>query len=286
MALVELDDVSYVYPGGVRAVDGVSLAVGAGESVAIIGQNGAGKTTTVKCMNALLRPSSGTVRIAGEDTRRRTAAQVARSVGYVFQNPDDQIFQPSVAKEIGYGLRRLRLGADETQARVQAAADLAGLGEALDENPHDLPLSVRKFVTIASVVALDCPVMVFDEPTAGQDLAGLERIATLLDRMREGGKAVVTITHDMDFVAANVERVVVMARGRVVTDGPAARIFADRAAMDAARLAQPAVAELAARLGVPDVGLDVGALADRLRPHRGPGAYRDPEGSFRSPPLG
>lgn len=264
-ALVELVDVSFVYPSGVRAVDGVSLTVGAGESVAIIGQNGAGKTTAVKCMNGLLRPTSGELLLEGRPTARRTAAQVARTVGYVFQNPDDQIFHASVGKEIAYGVRRLGLDASAAEARVAEAAALTGLADVLEENPHDLPLSVRKFVTLASVVALDCAVMIFDEPTAGQDLAGLDRLADVLVRLRERGKAVVTITHDMEFVAANVDRVVVMAHGRVVTDGPAAEVFHDAEAMRAARLAQPAVAELAARLGLAGTGLDVDALAAALR---------------------
>jgi energy-coupling factor transport system ATP-binding protein len=268
MALVELEDVSFRYPGGTLAVEGVSLAVDAGESLAIIGQNGAGKTTTVKMMNGLLRPTSGTVRVDGVDTRTRTAAQVARRVGYVFQNPDDQIFNSTVRREIGYGLRRLRLDGEESGRRVDEAAELTGLRELLEENPHDLPLSVRKFVTIASVLAVDPDAVVLDEPTAGQDLAGLDRIAAITAHLAARGRAVVTITHDMEFVARHVERVVVMAERRVVREGPAAEIFADSAAMSAARLAQPAVVELAGRLGLTGVGLSVDALADALRARR------------------
>jgi energy-coupling factor transport system ATP-binding protein len=265
MALVELEDVSYRYPGGTLAVEGVTLAVDAGEPVAVIGQNGAGKTTTVKLMNGLLRPTSGTVRVDGVDTRTRTAAQVARRVGYVFQNPDDQIFNNSVRREIGYGLRRLRLDAAESERRLGEAAELTGLGGLLEENPHDLPLSVRKFVTIASVLAVDPDAVVLDEPTAGQDRAGLERIAEIVAHLAGRGRAVVTITHDMEFVARNFARVVVMAQRRVVRDGAAAEIFEDTAAMSAARLAQPAVVELAGRLGLHGVGLSVAALADALR---------------------
>jgi energy-coupling factor transport system ATP-binding protein len=265
MALVELEDVSYSYPGGTLAVEGVSLAVDAGESVAVIGQNGAGKTTTVKLMNGLLRPTSGTVRVDGVDTRTRTAAQVARRVGYVFQNPDDQIFNNSVRREVGYGLRRLRLDAGEAERRLGEAAELTGLGGLLDENPHDLPLSVRKFVTIASVLAVDPDAVVLDEPTAGQDRAGLERIAAIAAHLAARGRAVVTITHDMEFVARHFSRVVVMAQRRVVRDGAAAEIFEDAAAMTAARLAQPAVVELARRLGLHGVGLSVDALAEALR---------------------
>ncbi|WP_418606081.1 energy-coupling factor ABC transporter ATP-binding protein [Georgenia sp. SUBG003] len=258
MALVELEDVSYSYPGGTLAVDRVSLAVAAGESVAVIGQNGAGKTTTVKLMNGLLRPTSGTVRVDGVDTRTRTAAQVARRVGYVFQNPDDQIFNSSVRREIAYGLRRLRLEPAEARRRLGEAADLAGLAGLLDENPHDLPLSVRKFVTIASVLAVDPDAVVLDEPTAGQDRAGLERIAAIAAHLSARGRAVVTITHDMEFVARHFTRVVVMAQRRVVRDGAAATIFGDAAAMTAARLAQRRVPSAVASVTVTSAGSGAG----------------------------
>ena len=241
---------------------GITLAVADGESVAVIGQNGAGKTTMSKMINGLLKPSTGTVRVDGVDTRERTAAQTARVVGYVFQNPDDQIFHSTVAGEISYGLKRLKLDPEESRRRVEEAATLCGLAGSLEENPYDLPLSVRKFVTIALVIALDPPVLILDEPTAGQDLAGLERIAAIVGEMSGRGKAVLTITHDMEFVAENVARVVVMAKGQVVTDGPAERIFYDHEALAAARLNQPVLAELASALGAEQVGLGADALAE------------------------
>lgn len=224
MALVELDNVSFEYPTGVLAVDGVTLSIDAGESVAIIGQNGAGKSTTVKLMNGLLRPTQGLLLIDEVDTRTRTTAQVSRLVGYVFQNPDDQIFNNTVRKEIEYGLKRMGRSADEIDRRVNAAASMTGMTEFLDENPYDLPLSVRKFVTITSVIASDCKVMIFDEPTAGQDLVGLRRVADIIRVLSGQGKAVITITHDMEFVASNFARIIVMANRRIVAEGSASEI--------------------------------------------------------------
>ncbi|MFC7404903.1 ABC transporter ATP-binding protein [Georgenia alba] len=263
--LVELRDVTYVYPDGTRAVDGVSLTVAAGESVAIVGRNGAGKTTTVKMMNALVRPASGTVRVAGGETSHRTTAQVSRVVGYVFQNPDDQIFHSTVRAEVEYGLRRLRIAPEERADRVATAAELTGLRDVLGENPHDLPLSVRKFVTIAACIAVDPRVVVLDEPTAGQDRAGMQRLGELLRQLTGRGRAVATITHDMEFAARHADRVVVMTGGRVAADGPTDRVVTDPAVMSEARLARPVVAELADRLGLPDVGLDLDRLAAHLR---------------------
>ncbi|RLP74501.1 ABC transporter ATP-binding protein [Mycetocola tolaasinivorans] len=261
MSLISLQDVTFSYPNGVLAVEGVSMKLSAGESVAIVGQNGAGKSTTVKMMNGLLRPTSGEIIVAGVNTRERTTAQVSREVGYVFQNPDDQIFNSSVRKEIEYGLKRMKLDEDEIERRVDDAAELTGMAPFLEENPFDLPLSIRKFVTITSVIASDCAALILDEPTAGQDRAGLERLGELIRTLQARGKAVVTITHDMEFVAANFERIIVMANRRVVTEGSPSAIFYDREAMAEARLNPPAVAEVAAALGCPEVGLDVTALA-------------------------
>jgi energy-coupling factor transport system ATP-binding protein len=264
MALVELNNVSFTYPTGVSAVDGVTLSIAAGESVAIIGQNGAGKSTTAKLMNGLLRPTTGRLSVDGVDTRTRTTAQVSRLVGYVFQNPDDQIFNNTVRKEIEYGLKRMGLTADEIDRRVSTAATMTGMAHVLDDNPYDLPLSIRKFVTIASVIATDCKVLILDEPTAGQDRAGLKRIADIIRVLSRQGKAVLTITHDMEFVAANFARIVVMANRRIVAQGSASEIFYDQTSMNEARLNPPAIAELASLLGLQEVGLDIEKLAATL----------------------
>lgn len=259
MPLVDLRDVSFRYPNGHQAVESVSFDLEAGESLAIIGQNGAGKTTTVKMINGLIRPTSGTVRINGTDTAGWTAAQTSRRVGYVFQNPDDQIFNPTVAKEVGYGLRRRRMGAADRETRVARACEAAGLGAAMQANPYDLPLSIRKFTAIASVLAADPDVVILDEPTAGQDLAGLIRLTQIIEGLQAKGKAVITISHDMEFVAQNFDRVVVMANRQVVRDDQADAVFYDENAMNRASLRPPALASVGALVG-PEVGLDIDRL--------------------------
>ncbi|SDL20858.1 energy-coupling factor ABC transporter ATP-binding protein [Tessaracoccus oleiagri] len=265
MAYIEVSEATHTYPNGVEAIKGVSFAAGLGESVAIIGQNGAGKTTLVKMLNGLLKPTSGEVRIDGVSTRERTPAQTARRVGYVFQNPDDQIFNNTVAAEVGYALKRLDLDEAERERRVAEALERCGLAADAEMNPYDLPLSVRKFITLASVLAVDTDVMIFDEPTAGQDLAGLNRIAEIIEYCQARGKIIITITHDMEFVAQNFSRIVVMANGRIVAEGNADAIFHDTEAMQAARLNQPIVPALAAALGHPEIGLDLDQLAEALR---------------------
>ena len=260
-ALLALDDISFSYPNGVKAVQGVSFRVGRGESVGIIGQNGAGKTTAAKLINGLLKPSDGTILVDGQDTAKWTAAQTARRVGYVFQNPDDQIFNKSVETEVGYALKRLGVPRDELDRRVTEALELTGLADQRETNPYDLPPSVRKFVTIASVIANDPEVYILDEPTAGQDLVGLNRLMRLLRELSSRGKAIITITHDMEFVSQNFRRTIVMTGGKVVLDAPTDQVFYDTKVVEQAHVDQPAFVELASHVGGAPIGLSMTRLA-------------------------
>lgn len=264
MSTVELKDVVFTYPNGFTAVNGVSLSIDAGESVAFVGQNGAGKTTTVKMINGLLKPTSGTVSILSIDTTHQTSAQIARHVGYVFQNPDDQIFNATVLKEVSYGLRRQKLPKEEIYRRSVAACQLVGLGHALNENPYDLPLSIRKFITIASVIAADPEVFIFDEPTAGQDLVGLTHLTRIITHLQKAGKAVITITHDMEFVGQNFERMIIMCNKKVIADGRVDEIFYEHEALKDAHLKAPAIVEVANLVGGREIGLDIDYLNQRL----------------------
>ncbi|MDR1355123.1 MAG: ATP-binding cassette domain-containing protein [Propionibacteriaceae bacterium] len=263
-ALLEIDRVTFSYPNGVEAIHEVSLNLRAGESVAIIGQNGAGKTTLAKLVNALLRPSSGEVRINGQSTAKWTAAETARRVGYVFQNPDDQIFNKSVYAEVEYAPKRWGLSEAEVRRRVVDALHLTGLTGSQNLNPYDLPLSVRKFVTIASTIALDTDMVIFDEPTAGQDLRGLNRLITILRELAARGKTVITITHDMEFVSQNFSRTVVMTDRQIIADTPTEETFYLNEVLAKAMLDQPAFPELTRNFFSNDIGLSMNALASAV----------------------
>ena len=265
MALVEVKNISFKYPNGYLAVDDVSFSIEAGENIAIVGQNGAGKTTTVKMLNGLTKPCAGDVLINGESTKKYTTAQMARKVGYVFQNPDDQIFNSTVYKEIEYGLKKLKIPMDESERRVKDAAKLTGMDKYLEMNPYDLPLSIRKFVTIASVIASDCDVMIFDEPTAGQDLDGLERLSELNKTLTKRGKAIVTITHDMEFVAENYDRTIVMCQKKVIADGLTKDVFFEEEIMNRAMLKQPALVRIANKIGMQKNTLDIREVAKYIK---------------------
>lgn len=252
---IELCDAAFTYPDGSRAVHSVNLRIDDGERVAIVGQNGAGKTTTVKMMNGLLKPSGGEVLVDGVSTVGRTTATIARSVGYVFQNPDDQIFSSDVKTELEYMPKYYKWDAKKRAARVDRAAELAGIEQYLDVNPNDLPFAVRKFVAIGAVLVGECQYVILDEPTAGLDQPGLALLNRMIDQLESEGLSVVTITHDMRFVVESFSRVVAMAEGLVVADGSCRDVFADDALLAKARIKRLEVAQLARDLGLSSTAL-------------------------------
>jgi energy-coupling factor transport system ATP-binding protein len=224
---ITLESVSHVYqPGGVRALDGVSLHIGRGERAAIIGQNGSGKTTLVRHLNGLLRPDTGRVLVDGANAARRTVADLARSVGLVFQDPDRQIFAGSVQAEVSFGPRNLGMRGSQLKEAVAEALEEVGLAEAAGTNPYDLGSSRRKLLSLASVLAMRTPILVLDEPTTGQDVAGIEMVRSVIERAHADRRMVIAISHDMEFVASAFDRVIVMRDGTVIGDGPPASVFA------------------------------------------------------------
>lgn len=244
MAHVSMKDVTFAYPNGYVAIDNINITIEKGENVAIVGQNGAGKTTTVKMCNRLLKPTQGDVLIGDMNTKDYTTAQVSRRVGYVFQNPDDQIFHSSVYSEVEFGPKMMKLSRERVDEFVEHALKVTGMDVYRDENPYNLPLSTRKFVTIAAIIAMDTEVMIFDEPTAGQDLEGNKRLSSILVGLHEQGKTVIIISHDMEFVVQNFERVIVMANKKVVTSGAPKDIFWNFPALEEAMLKQPYISQI------------------------------------------
>lgn len=250
MSYIRMKDVSFEYPGGFLAVDNINIEIEKGENLAIVGQNGAGKTTTVKMLNALERPTKGDVLIGDMNTKKYTTAQVSRVVGYVFQNPDDQIFHSTVISEVEFGPKMMKLPPEQVAKQVDYALKITGLEKFRETNPYDLPLSIRKFVTIAAIIAMDTEVVIFDEPTAGQDLQGNRYLSEILKTLSAQGKTIITISHDMEFVAANFSRVIVMANKKVVTSGTPKEIFWNFDALEKAKLKQPYISRLCSELGI------------------------------------
>lgn len=251
MAFIEFNQVGFTYPNGFSAVEGVDFQIEKGENIAIVGQNGAGKTTTVKMMNGLLKPTSGTVIIDGKDTRDFTTATLSRKAGYVFQNPDDQIFHNSVEQEIEFGPGVLGYDTAKVKELTQYSAKLAGLADNMDENPYNLPLSIRKFVTIASVIAMDTDIIILDEPTAGQDIRGIRTLENMIKELKKKGKTIVTITHDMEFVVKNFDKVFVMAHKNLLKITNPKEVFSDSALLEESMLKRPYISALVEELDLP-----------------------------------
>lgn len=218
--MIRCEGVSFDYPDSTRALDGIDLEIAAGSRVAITGRNGSGKSTLARLWNGLLRPTAGKILIDGRPTTGRRVAELARVVGLAFQDPGAQIFNGTCRAEVAFGARNAGLRGADLDAAVAAALEAVGLGEAAAANPYDLGRAARKRLAVASVLAMRTPVVVLDEPTAGQDGRGLAALQRVVATISSEGRTVVAISHDARFVADAFERVVRLEAGRVVADGP------------------------------------------------------------------
>lgn len=264
MTELRVEELVHVYrEGGVRALDGVDLAIGAGERVALVGQNGSGKTTLVRHLNGLLRPTEGRVLIDGTDAAKLTVAQLATRVGLVFQDPDRQIFSGSVRSEVEFGPRNVGRSGADLRAAVEGALAATGLTGEERTNPYDLGGSRRKLLALASVLAMRTPVLVLDEPTTGQDARGVERVRAVIESVADEGRTVVAISHDMSFVAEVFDRVVVLREGKVILDAPPATVFSAPSwdALASTYLEPPLAAVIGERLSVGPTPTDAALIA-------------------------
>ena len=263
---IAVESVVFVYPDGTRALDGVSLRIAPGERVAIVGQNGSGKSTLVRHFNGLLRPTEGRVLVDGVDAGRLHVAQLAAKVGLAFQNPDRQIFAGRVRSEVAFGPRNLGVRGLDLDRAVDEALDAVGLADVAGHNPYDLGYSRRKLLAIASILAMGTPVVVLDEPTTGQDARGVARVRAIIERLSAEGRTVITISHDMRFVAETSRRVVVMRAGRIVLDGTPAEVFAESnwPALASTYLEPTLPARVGARLGLGSTPTESG-LVEAMR---------------------
>ena len=242
--MIEVKNVYFTYPNGVEALRGVSLRIDRGEFVAIMGQNGAGKTTLVKHFNGLLKPTKGEVIVDGVNTKETSVAALARKVGYVFQNPDHQLFCETVEKEIAFALKNFGFDEELIKKRVDWALNLLGLTQYRESSPFMLSGGERKRLALASVLAWDPEVVILDEPTIGQDYAQKEKLRQFILQLRAQGKTIVIVTHDVEFVADCSPRVVLMANGRIVADGKAEEILTNPKLLAEASVVPPQVTQI------------------------------------------
>jgi energy-coupling factor transport system ATP-binding protein len=252
--MISVRNVDFHYPDGQDVLRGVNVEIGDGEFVAIMGENGAGKTTLVKMFNGLLKPTKGTVAIDGVETSAKSVAQLSRSVGLIFQNPDNQLFAETVAQELGFSLKNFGFSEDVIQKRVTSFLHILDLERYENSSPFVLSGGERKRVALAAILVWDPKHVVMDEPTIGQDYLQKERLRNFIMQLVSQGKTVVIVTHDVEFVAECKPRVILLSKGKIIGDGPAAHILTEHALIDQASLKMPQIATLMNSLR--DLGTD------------------------------
>ncbi|MGQ9456764.1 MAG: energy-coupling factor ABC transporter ATP-binding protein [Anaerolineae bacterium] len=257
----------HIYPGDVVALREANLEIQQGEIVGIIGQNGSGKTTLVKHFNGLLKPSRGRVVVNGVDAATKSVGELSRHVGYVFQNPNHQLFAKTVEEELAFGPTNLGLSPREVAERVESAIAFFGLEPYRTVHPYRISFPLRKVVAMASIYAMRPKVFVLDEPTTGQDYVGTMTILNLVRRLKADGATVILVSHDMPLIAEMAERVVVLWNAQIIGDATPREIFSDDELMQRTNLHPPQITELSRRLqhpALPEIALSVEELVGPL----------------------
>jgi energy-coupling factor transport system ATP-binding protein len=239
--MIEFDGVTFVHQNGFKALDDIKLTIGDSETIAIVGENGAGKTTLVRHINGLLKPTKGMVRIDGLNTKESSTASLSRKVGIAFQNPDHQLFSETVEEEIRFGLRNFGFEEELIHKRIEWAVSLFALEEYRHSSPLVLSGGEKKRLTLACILAWNPDIVILDEPTVGQDAIQKEKLREIIKMLGLTKKTIILVSHDVEFIWPLQSRLVIMARSRVVGDGPAGEIMKNVELLQSARVSQPAL---------------------------------------------
>nr|MBD3312153.1 ATP-binding cassette domain-containing protein [archaeon] len=245
--MIDFKKVSFTYPVGVTALRGIGFSIKSGERVGLIGQNGSGKTTLMKLCNGLLKPSKGRVLINGEDTVPQSIASLSSIVGYVFQNPDDQIFSSTIFDEVAFGPRNLGFKKKELKSSVKDSLEKVGLWKRRKSHPYDVGYNQRKLITIASILAMDTDAVILDEPTTGQDPVG-KRVVTKIVKSLSEDKTFIVASHDIEFIAGTCDRVIVLDDGKLVLDDSTRRVFSKKSLLKKLGLSPPMITRVCQRV--------------------------------------
>ena len=243
--MIKTEALSFSYDGFTQTLDEINLEVKDGEFLALLGANGCGKTTLLKHLNGLLKPSSGKIFLDGRELRFFKDAEVFRQVGMVFQDPNDQLFGASVGQDVAFGAINLGLKPDEVARRVNRALKMVGASGLAAKAIHTLSFGQKRRVAIAGVLAMAPEIILLDEPTSGLDPRGASSIMRLLRKLNQGrGTTMLMATHDVELVPLFADRVAIMSKGRIITEGPPAKVFANTKMIREAELRLPRVAHL------------------------------------------
>lgn len=256
--MITFDHVSYEVEGR-TIIDDVSFCIEAGEFVSFVGTNGAGKSTTMRLINGLLKPTSGCVRTAGRLTSETKSSEIARRVGFLFQNPDRQICCNTVHEELMFGFMAQKADPDVARRRVDAIVERFGFRP--DAEPYLLNRGTRQLLALASVIVCEPEVVVLDEPTTGLDYRECEKVMEAVEELHECGTTIVMVCHDMEVVSDHARRVVAMTEGRVIGDGPAGDVLRDRDILRRAHLMPPQIMQIGMGLAARGVVGETSAVA-------------------------
>ena len=254
--VIEVEGLTHRYPNGVVALEGVDLTVRRGEFLAVLGQNGSGKTTLVKHFNGLLKPTQGSVRVGGEETTEQGLRQLGQRVGYVFQNPDHQIFSDTVFDEVAFGPKIREMEEAEIEERVREALAAVGMEGRGDEDPFGLTKGERQRVAVASVLAVRPEVLILDEPTTGLDYAEQRSMMDLVKNLNEAGSTIIVVTHTMWVVAEYAHRAVVIREGKIALQDTVRNVFAKEDDLRDAQLRPPHIVSFGNALGYPVLSVE------------------------------
>jgi energy-coupling factor transport system ATP-binding protein len=258
--MITIDNVHYSYASNIEALKGVSLTINDGDFIAIMGQNGAGKTTFIKHFNGLLKPTSGTVHVNGIETTKTSVATLAKNVGFVFQNPDNQLFSETVEDEIAFALKNFKYDKKTIEEQVTWALDFFSLTQYRKTSPFLLSGGERKRVALASVLAWNPDALVLDEPTIGQDHEQKEKLRQFIIQLHAKKKTVIMVTHDVEFVAECNPRVILMRDGKIIADGVAKNILTNPTLLEESSIVLPQIAQIFTKLyplGLPTDIIDI-----------------------------
>jgi energy-coupling factor transport system ATP-binding protein len=245
--MIKIENLSYQYSNGNKVLKNINLNIKKGEFVAIIGKNGSGKTTLMKHLNGLLKPTEGKITVCDIDAAKTKTSVLAGKIGFLFQNPDHQIFCTTVFEEIAFGLKNLGLNSTDIENLANEAATRVGLQNYLESDPFNLSKGQRQRVALASVLAMKTDILVLDEPTTGQDYSeGLE-IMEIVKELNKQGITVIMVTHDMELVAMYAKRAIVVQNGTILEDGPTKEILSQEESLAASSLTPPQAFLLAKR---------------------------------------
>ncbi|MCX8130158.1 MAG: energy-coupling factor ABC transporter ATP-binding protein [Clostridia bacterium] len=243
--MIHIEHLSYEYTNGIQVLRDLNLSIKTGEFAAIIGQNGAGKTTLLKQFNGLLKPTKGKITVNGVDVCSAKTSSLAQHIGFLFQNPDHQIFCSTVFDEIAFGLKNLGKSQEYIDKHVRLAAENVGLSGHLGSDPFSLSKGQRQRIALASVLAMETEVIVLDEPTTGQDYQESIEIMEIIKLLNMSGKTIIFVTHDMELVSRYAKRVIILYKGQILEDGPAETVLGKTESLSLAKLHSPQIYLLA-----------------------------------------